>query len=95
MWAGGAGDGWPGSLRGALCDGIHTPQTGSVSEETFLKAAVEGKLKVIEKFLADGGSPDTCDQVMIPPAPAPASLSELSPPPHPFVGLFENRLGRP
>nr|KAF6454673.1 ankyrin repeat domain 2 [Rousettus aegyptiacus] len=36
--------------------------TGSVSEETFLKAAVEGKLKVIEKFLADGGSPDTCDQ---------------------------------
>lgn len=86
---------WPGSLRGALCDGIHTPQTGSVSEETFLKAAVEGKLKVIEKFLADGGSPDTCDQVMIPPAPAPASLSELSPPPHPFVGLFENKLGRP
>uniref|UniRef100_A0ABI7XXQ4 Ankyrin repeat domain 2 n=1 Tax=Felis catus TaxID=9685 RepID=A0ABI7XXQ4_FELCA len=36
--------------------------TGPVDEETFLKAAVEGKMKVIEKFLADGGSPDTCDQ---------------------------------
>ncbi|CAK6436225.1 unnamed protein product [Pipistrellus nathusii] len=36
--------------------------TGPVEEETFLKAAVEGNMKVIEKFLADGGSPDTCDQ---------------------------------
>nr|XP_011734047.1 ankyrin repeat domain-containing protein 2 [Macaca nemestrina] len=36
--------------------------TGPVDEETFLKAAVEGKMKVIEKFLADGGSADTCDQ---------------------------------
>uniref|UniRef100_A0ABI7XX07 Ankyrin repeat domain 2 n=1 Tax=Felis catus TaxID=9685 RepID=A0ABI7XX07_FELCA len=41
---------------------IHAFQTGPVDEETFLKAAVEGKMKVIEKFLADGGSPDTCDQ---------------------------------
>nr|KAF6322024.1 ankyrin repeat domain 2 [Pipistrellus kuhlii] len=36
--------------------------TGPVEEETFLKAAVEGNMKIIEKFLADGGSPDTCDQ---------------------------------
>nr|XP_023497189.1 ankyrin repeat domain-containing protein 2 isoform X2 [Equus caballus] len=36
--------------------------TGPVDGETFLKAAVEGKMKVIEKFLADGGSADTCDQ---------------------------------
>uniref|UniRef100_A0A2K5F9P9 Ankyrin repeat domain 2 n=1 Tax=Aotus nancymaae TaxID=37293 RepID=A0A2K5F9P9_AOTNA len=36
--------------------------TGPVDDETFLKAAVEGKMKVIEKFLADGGSADTCDQ---------------------------------
>uniref|UniRef100_A0A2I3H677 Ankyrin repeat domain 2 n=2 Tax=Nomascus leucogenys TaxID=61853 RepID=A0A2I3H677_NOMLE len=36
--------------------------TGPVDEETFLKAAVEGKMKVIEKFLADGGSADVCDQ---------------------------------
>uniref|UniRef100_A0A5F9C623 Ankyrin repeat domain 2 n=1 Tax=Oryctolagus cuniculus TaxID=9986 RepID=A0A5F9C623_RABIT len=36
--------------------------TGPVDAETFLKAAVEGKMKVIEKFLADGGSADTCDE---------------------------------
>lgn len=38
-------------------------QTGPVDEETFLKAAVEGKMKVIDKYLADGGSADTCDEV--------------------------------
>lgn len=48
-------------------------------------------MKVIEKFLADGGSPDTCDQVIVLPAPVPASLSELPPPPLPLVDLFENR----
>ncbi|KAM9197941.1 LOW QUALITY PROTEIN: ankyrin repeat domain-containing protein 2 [Dugong dugon] len=36
--------------------------TGPIDAETFLKATVEGKMKVIEKFLADGGSADTCDQ---------------------------------
>ncbi|XP_004616427.1 ankyrin repeat domain-containing protein 2 [Sorex araneus] len=36
--------------------------TGPVDDETFLKAAVEGNMKVIEKFLTDGGSADTCDQ---------------------------------
>ncbi|KAM4703475.1 ankyrin repeat domain-containing protein 2 [Rhinophrynus dorsalis] len=36
--------------------------TGPVSAETFLKAAVEGKMKIIEKFLEDGGSADTCDE---------------------------------
>lgn len=56
-------------------DCIHALQTGPVDEETFLKAAVEGKMKVIEKFLADGGSPDTCDQVMFFPGPAPVPAS--------------------
>ncbi|NXA42312.1 ANKR2 protein, partial [Eudromia elegans] len=35
---------------------------GPVEPETFLRAAVQGKLRVIEKFLADGGSADTCDE---------------------------------
>ncbi|NXT32184.1 ANKR2 protein, partial [Pelecanoides urinatrix] len=35
---------------------------GPVEPETFLRAAVQGKLHVIEKFLADGGPPDTCDE---------------------------------
>lgn len=34
--------------------------------ETFLRAAVQGKMHVIEKFLADGGSPNTCDEVVFP-----------------------------
>ncbi|XP_068923242.1 ankyrin repeat domain-containing protein 2 [Petaurus breviceps papuanus] len=36
--------------------------TGPIEEERFLKAAVEGKMNIIEKFLADGGSPNTCDE---------------------------------
>ncbi|XP_029466017.1 ankyrin repeat domain-containing protein 2 isoform X2 [Rhinatrema bivittatum] len=36
--------------------------TGPVDAETFLKAAVEGKIKIIQKFLEDGGSSDTCDE---------------------------------
>lgn len=32
--------------------------------EDFLRAAVQGKIRVIEKFLADGGPPDTCDEVV-------------------------------
>ncbi|KFO76580.1 Ankyrin repeat domain-containing protein 2, partial [Cuculus canorus] len=35
---------------------------GPVEPETFLRAAVQGKMPIIEKFLADGGSPDTCDE---------------------------------
>ncbi|XP_063019455.1 ankyrin repeat domain-containing protein 2 isoform X2 [Melospiza melodia melodia] len=35
---------------------------GPVEPETFLRAAVQGKMHFIEKFLADGGSPDTCDE---------------------------------
>lgn len=82
----------PGSRLGALHDAIHTLQTGPVDEETFLKASVEGKMKVIEKFLADGGSPDTCDQVMFPPAPA--FLSQRSPPTPPTCGpVGEQALG--
>ncbi|XP_009697081.1 PREDICTED: ankyrin repeat domain-containing protein 2, partial [Cariama cristata] len=41
---------------------------GPVEPETFLRAAVQGKMHVIEKFLADGGPPDTCDQVASPTA---------------------------
>ncbi|KAM4033372.1 ankyrin repeat domain-containing protein 2 [Anomaloglossus baeobatrachus] len=33
-----------------------------ISADTFMKAAVEGKMNIIEKFLEDGGSPDTCDE---------------------------------
>ncbi|KFP89516.1 Ankyrin repeat domain-containing protein 2, partial [Apaloderma vittatum] len=33
---------------------------GPVEPETFLRAAVQGKMHIIEKFLADGGPPDTC-----------------------------------
>ncbi|XP_075773875.1 ankyrin repeat domain-containing protein 2 isoform X2 [Pelodiscus sinensis] len=35
---------------------------GPVEAEAFLRAAVQGKIRVIEKFLEDGGSPDTCDE---------------------------------
>ncbi|KAG9484759.1 ankyrin repeat domain-containing protein 2 isoform X1 [Eleutherodactylus coqui] len=38
------------------------PITEPISPETFLKAAAEGKMNIIEKFLEDGGSPDTCDE---------------------------------
>ncbi|KFO98305.1 Ankyrin repeat domain-containing protein 2, partial [Calypte anna] len=37
-------------------------QEGPVEPETFLRAAIQGKMNVIEKFLADGGNPDTCDE---------------------------------
>ncbi|KAM3834393.1 ankyrin repeat domain-containing protein 2 isoform 3-T3 [Vipera latastei] len=36
--------------------------TGPVAMEDFLKAAVQGRVQVVEKFLVDGGSPDTCDE---------------------------------
>ncbi|KFP32007.1 Ankyrin repeat domain-containing protein 2, partial [Colius striatus] len=35
---------------------------GPVEPETFLRAAIQGKMPIIEKFLADGGPPDTCDE---------------------------------
>uniref|UniRef100_A0A8D0HAF4 Ankyrin repeat domain 2 n=1 Tax=Sphenodon punctatus TaxID=8508 RepID=A0A8D0HAF4_SPHPU len=41
---------------------VPSPQTGPVKEEAFLKATVKGKVPVVEKFLEDGGSPDTCDE---------------------------------
>lgn len=86
---------WAGESREAritwttLHDWTLTLQTGPVDEETFLKAAVEGKMKVIEKFLADGGSADTCDEVKS----TPLHL-HLPSSPCPFVGLFESSHGR-
>eukprot|EP00061_Rhincodon_typus_P018199 g47274.t1 len=35
---------------------------GPVDVETFWNAAVDNNLAVIEKYLADGGQPDVCDQ---------------------------------
>lgn len=68
--------------------------------ETFLRAAVQGKMPVIEKFLADGGPPDTCDEVASPmatghPVPVPghhALLCPLASAGSPGMGL-EVRLG--
>ncbi|KFV74626.1 Ankyrin repeat domain-containing protein 2, partial [Dryobates pubescens] len=37
-------------------------QEGPVEPENFLRAAVQGNMRIIEKFLADSGPPDTCDE---------------------------------
>ena len=38
---------------------------GPVDPEDFLKAASKGKLRVVEKFLQDGGDSDTCNKVCV------------------------------
>ncbi|KFU91483.1 Ankyrin repeat domain-containing protein 2, partial [Chaetura pelagica] len=48
-----------------VCPGTLSPshcQEGPVEPETFLRAAVQGKMHVIEKFLAEGGNPNTSDE---------------------------------
>lgn len=95
MWAGGA---WEApNLPTVLCEWMLFLQTGPVDEETFLKAAVEGRMKVIDKFLADGGSADTCDEVMVPSgAHLPFRTTTIpgsGPGSAPFLGSFENTHG--
>uniref|UniRef100_A0A8B9BU57 Ankyrin repeat domain 2 n=1 Tax=Anser brachyrhynchus TaxID=132585 RepID=A0A8B9BU57_9AVES len=58
---GGAGHGAP-CCPHCPSPALPCPQEGPVEPETFLRAAVQGKIRVIEKFLADGGPPDTCDE---------------------------------
>lgn len=53
----------PGTQPCHALDPMCILQTGPVDDEMFLKAAVEGNIKVVEKFLTDGGPVDTCDQV--------------------------------
>ncbi|XP_072335753.1 uncharacterized protein ankrd2 isoform X1 [Scyliorhinus torazame] len=36
--------------------------TGPVDVPMFLNSAVQGKMNIIEKYLADGGCPDACDE---------------------------------
>lgn len=95
MWAGGA---WEApNLPTVLCEWMLFLQTGPVDEETFLKAAVEGRMKVIDKYLADGGSADTCDEVMAPSgARLPFRTTTIpgsGPGSAPFLGSFENTHG--
>nr|XP_021336623.1 ankyrin repeat domain-containing protein 2-like [Danio rerio] len=39
-----------------------TNVSGAVEPEEFLKAAAQGKMEVVERFLDDGGDPNTCDE---------------------------------
>uniref|UniRef100_W5N591 Ankyrin repeat domain 2 n=1 Tax=Lepisosteus oculatus TaxID=7918 RepID=W5N591_LEPOC len=41
---------------------VEWEQMGPVEVSVFLQAAVQGKIKVVENFLENGGNPDSCDE---------------------------------
>uniref|UniRef100_A0A667XZK1 Ankyrin repeat domain 2 (stretch responsive muscle) n=1 Tax=Myripristis murdjan TaxID=586833 RepID=A0A667XZK1_9TELE len=42
---------------------VELPVVGPVDPEDFMDAAIKGKLKVVEKYLADGGNPNFHDEL--------------------------------
>nr|XP_015203178.1 PREDICTED: ankyrin repeat domain-containing protein 2 [Lepisosteus oculatus] len=49
-------------LRREIISCLSGEQMGPVEVSVFLQAAVQGKIKVVENFLENGGNPDSCDE---------------------------------